>query len=112
MLSKRNFIKSLFITAALPLKLKADRLMNELPPQLTAPQYDDFWEKMRAQYLVKTEYINLENGYYSMMAQPVLEAYLKDLRYINLEASHYLRTVQFDEKNKLVTQHKLKKRRG
>jgi selenocysteine lyase/cysteine desulfurase len=104
MLSKRNFIKSLFISAALPLKLKADRLMNELPPKLTEPQYDNFWEKMRAQYIVKSEYINLENGYYSMMAQPVLEAYLKDLRYINLEASHYLRTVQFDEKNKTKNQ--------
>ncbi len=104
MLSKRNFIKSLFITAVFPLKLKAERIMNQLPPQLNATPTYNFWDEIRAQYLLKTDYINLENGYYSMMAQPVLDAYLKTIQDINKEASYYMRTVQFEEKTKSKNQ--------
>ena len=59
---------------------------------------EDFWATIRARYRLTPDYINLENGYYSMQAQPVLEAFIGHVRAINLEASHYLRTRQFDDK--------------
>jgi selenocysteine lyase/cysteine desulfurase len=74
--------------------------MREMPPSWFDEKSDDFWEKIRSDYKLKPNYVNLENGYYSMMAQPVMEAYIKDLRTINLEASYYLRTIQYEEKNK------------
>ena len=36
-----------------------------------------------------------------MMAQPVLENYLKDLQRVNLEGSYYMRTVQYEERQKI-----------
>jgi selenocysteine lyase/cysteine desulfurase len=59
---------------------------------------EDFWATLRGKYRLTPEYINLENGYYCMQSQPVLEAFIGRVRAINLEASHYLRTRQFDDK--------------
>ncbi len=100
MISKRNFIKSLLVTATLPLTVKAKSIVDELRGEWTREEFDDFWLKIRNDYKLKPDYINLENGYYSMMSEPVLEAYLKDIRMINLEASYYMRTVQYDNKQK------------
>ncbi len=100
MISKRNFIKSLLATAALPLTVKAKKIVGTLPANWVTNEFDDFWLKIRNDYKLKPNYINLENGYYSMMSEPVLEAYLKDVRMINYEASYYMRTVQFDNKQK------------
>ncbi len=68
-----------------------------LPPAMLARQ-DDFWATLRRKYRLTPDYINLENGYYSMQSQPVLEAFITHVRDINLEASHYLRTRQYDDK--------------
>lgn len=53
---------------------------------------EDFWDEIRGKYLLKPDYINLENGYYSMQAQPVLEAFIEKVRYVNREHSYYYRT--------------------
>ena len=44
------------------------------------------------------EYINLENGYYCILPEEVLENYFKHIREVNLQGAHYMRTVQFDNK--------------
>ncbi|HEY2806766.1 MAG TPA: aminotransferase class V-fold PLP-dependent enzyme [Gemmatimonadales bacterium] len=59
---------------------------------------DAFWDEIRRQYLLTPDYINLENGYFLMQSQPVLDAFVGHVRAINLEASHYMRTRQFDDK--------------
>ena len=100
MISKRNFIKSLLATATLPLTLKAKNMVDTLPANWVNQEFNDFWLKIRNDYKLKPNYINLENGYYSIMSEPVLEAYLKDVRMINYEGSYYMRTVQFDNKQK------------
>jgi selenocysteine lyase/cysteine desulfurase len=100
MISKRNFLKSLLVTAAVPFAAKAKSVVDELPKEWTREEFDDFWMKIRNDYKLKSDYINLENGYYSIMSEPVLEAYLKDIKMINLEGSYYMRTVQYDNKNK------------
>lgn len=60
---------------------------------------DDFWTTLRGKYRLTPDYINLENGYYSMQAQPVLEAFIGHVRRLNYEASRYMRTVRVKEKN-------------
>ena len=65
---------------------------------------EDFWEQVRNGYKLKTDYINLENGYYCFLPQETLEKYLSHIREINLQGSYYMRTVQWDNKKKMAAQ--------
>ena len=60
---------------------------------------EDFWERIRMDYDLKPEYINLENGYYNFVPTPILNKYIKHVRDVNYEGSKYMRTVQWDNKN-------------
>jgi selenocysteine lyase/cysteine desulfurase len=62
-------------------------------------QDEAFWAAIRAKYRLKPDYINLENGYYCMQPQEVLEAFIGHVREINLEASYYMRTKQYPNKD-------------
>jgi len=62
-----------------------------LPPDDLA-QDEEFWSRLRGQFRITPEYINLENGYYLMQAEPVLEAFIGHIRSVNLQASRYMRT--------------------
>ena len=101
--SKRNFLKSLLLTATIPFTIKAKNIMEELPNEWTKEDTDDYWQTIRNDYKLKPDYINLENGYYSIMAQPVLNGYLKDLQMVNMEGSYYMRTVQYENKQNLFS---------
>lgn len=63
---------------------------------------EDFWKKIREDYLLKPDYINLENGYYNFLPQPTLEKYINHIREVNLQGSYYMRTVQFDNKKRIA----------
>ncbi len=63
---------------------------------------EDFWLKVRGDYAIKPDYINLENGYYCFMPRQTLEHTIEHLRHINYEASYYLRTVQRENKNNVA----------
>ena len=65
-------------------------------------RYEDFWEVVRAGYKLKPDYINLENGYYNFMPEELLENFITQVRMVNLEGSHYMRTVQFDNKKAIA----------
>lgn len=58
-----------------------------------------FWAGIRAKFKLKPDYINLENGYYCMQPQAVLEAFIARVREVNTEASYYMRTRQYAEKD-------------
>jgi len=60
------------------------------PLELAAAE--DFWLELRGKYRLDPDYINLENGYYSMMSQPVLEAFVERVREVNYEAARFMRT--------------------
>jgi len=66
----------------------ADELAND----------EAFWNAIRAKYRLKPDYINLESGYYSIQATPVLEAFIRRVREINYQGSYYLRTTQVPDK--------------
>jgi selenocysteine lyase/cysteine desulfurase len=59
---------------------------------------ETFWAAIRGKYRLKPDYLNLESGYYSMQATPVLEAFVANVREINYQASYYLRTTQVPDK--------------
>ena len=69
----------------------------QVPPEDLARD-EAFWSTIRAKFKLKPDYINLENGYYCMQPQEVLEAFIAHVREINTEASHYMRTKQYPNK--------------
>ena len=93
-MNKREFLRSAG-SGGLSLLL-APRLLAkyaEMPVERLAED-EAFWLAIRGKYRLKPDYINLESGYYSMQAQPVLEAFIARVREVNYEASYYLRTKQ------------------
>ena len=66
------------------------------PPQLATDEA--FWESIRAQFPVTQDFIQLENGYYSITAGPVLENYIRHVREVNAISSYYMRTKEVDDK--------------
>ncbi|MFI5221485.1 MAG: aminotransferase class V-fold PLP-dependent enzyme, partial [Bacteroidia bacterium] len=62
---------------------------------------EDFWQSIRGSYKLKPDYINLENGYYCIQPQEVLESFIQHVREINLQGAYYMRTVQFENKYKV-----------
>jgi len=101
-MNKRTFLKtsSLLglggITAFSALGKMVDAIAH-LPPDAVAKD-EDFWESIRGGYKLKPDYINLENGYYCIQPQEVLDRYLEHIREVNLQGAYYMRTVQFDNK--------------
>ena len=100
-MNKREFVRSLSATS-LGLMFGPELLtrLESEPPELLA-QDDQFWSALRGKYRLKTDYINLENGYYSMQSEPVLEAFIAGVRQVNYEAARYMRTVRVDDKNRV-----------
>ena len=91
-MNKREFLQGLggFTLAAL-VGESAWARWSELPAAELARE-EDFWRALRGQYQPPKDIVQLENGYYSMVAQPVLEAYIGHLRALNVETSRYMRT--------------------
>lgn len=63
---------------------------------------EKFWEGIRAAYKLKPDYINLENGYYCFLPEETLNKYLAHIKEVNLQGSYYMRTVQTDNKKKVI----------
>jgi selenocysteine lyase/cysteine desulfurase len=101
-MNKRTFLKS---TAALslgsmiglPAWSKAVDAVTHLPAEAVASD-EDFWVSIRGGYKLKPDYINLENGYYCILPQEILDQYIEHIREVNMHGAHYMRTVQFENK--------------
>ena len=101
-MDKRTFIKTtgligLGSVISFPAISKLIDSVSNLTPEAVAKD-DDFWAEIRKGYVLKPEYINLENGYYSIMPQEILEKYFEHIREVNRQGAYYMRTVQFDNK--------------
>lgn len=100
-MNKREFLQTLGGTSLAAI-LGPDRLANMARvPAATLAADDPFWDAIRASYRLTPDYINLENGYFSMQAEPVLEAFLGHVRAVNQAASHYMRTLAEDNKTRV-----------
>ena len=97
-MNKRDFLRT---TAGTGLALLlGDTLwarFADLPPDRLADD-ETFWSAVRAKYRLKPDYINLESGYYTIQATPVLEAFIAKVREINYQGSYYLRTTMVPDK--------------
>lgn len=103
-MDKRTFIKQAAFLglASTPFFAELEKLVSA-KTHLNAQGFardEGFWEKIRKDYLLKPEYINLENGYYCMLPQPTLDHFLQHVKNVNYEASYYMRTVQAENKKK------------
>jgi selenocysteine lyase/cysteine desulfurase len=101
-MDKRSFLKGLALTGiGLPFTLAAlaERVAHfgHLPAEALAGE-EDFWAGVRDGYRLKPDYINLENGYYCIQPEEILEAFIRRVRAVNYEGAYYMRTVQFDNK--------------
>lgn len=105
-MKKRDFLKS--ITAA---TLGMPFLAYTAPDWLSSPELisglnlsenEDFWEKVRSDYDLKPDYINLESGYYNIVPKPTLNGLFEHIKMVNREGSYYMRTVQWDNKKRMV----------
>ncbi|MRX62802.1 aminotransferase class V-fold PLP-dependent enzyme [Maribacter luteus] len=102
-MEKRQFLKrfgqAAIVTPFLPMQLHA------LPTVCNRPYpVDDegFWKRIRKDYALKPDYINLENGYYNFIPRPILSKYVEHLKMVNYEGSYYMRTVQWDNKKNVA----------
>jgi selenocysteine lyase/cysteine desulfurase len=105
-MNKRQFIKDIVLTSiATPLGIagmaKSFEQKAHLPATVLAKD-EDFWTGIRNQYLLKPDYINLENGYYNFLPQPILNKFIEHIKEVNYQGSYYMRTVQFDNKKNIA----------
>ena len=101
-INKRKFLKNLATlggAALLPITHMENIFahVSHLNPQDLARD-EDFWQKIRAAYSGTKDFIQLENGYYSLAATEVLENYIQHIRKVNAVSSYYMRTRQGDDK--------------
>jgi selenocysteine lyase/cysteine desulfurase len=105
-MNKRSFIKNLALTGiGTPMGLDAMAALFNNKKNITAEALatdDSFWKTIREQYLLKPDYINLENGYYNFVPQPILEKFIAHVREVNYQGSYYMRTVQFENKKRIA----------
>jgi selenocysteine lyase/cysteine desulfurase len=71
-------------------------------PSPTVAHDEDFWQKVRKGYNLKTEYINLENGYYCIQPKEILDAFIGHVKEINMQGAYYMRTVQAENKDRMA----------
>ncbi len=103
-MKKREFLRRMGQVAVI-----SPLLTMQLPAQYNRQQTtynvdsdDDFWARIREDYTLKSDYINLENGYYNFIPNPTLDKFMEHIRTVNIEASYYMRTVQFDNKKRIA----------
>ncbi|MBL4879082.1 MAG: aminotransferase, partial [Hyphomonas sp.] len=60
-------------------------------PEINLAQDEIYWQKIAAQYDVTPDIVNFENGYWGLMARPVMEAFFRHTERVNRENSSYAR---------------------
>lgn len=105
-MKKRDFIKTISAAAAgMPFLLSpAPTWLKDLesPNVKSIASNEDFWAKVRKDYDLKPDYINLESGYYNIIPKPTLNSLIENIKMVNREGSYYMRTVQWDNKARMT----------
>ncbi|MEM1136511.1 MAG: aminotransferase class V-fold PLP-dependent enzyme [Bacteroidota bacterium] len=104
--ARRSFLKqSLKVAATVPalnlaffdeVKAASLTLVGKTDKQIASDE--SFWYQVQKAYTVSPHFINLENGYFSLAADEVLEAQLKNIRMINEKPSWYMRKKQWEDR--------------
>lgn len=108
-MNKRQFIKDIVLTGiATPISISGMSAMARSfeqkanIPAIELAKDESFWTGIRNQYLLKPDYINLENGYYNFLPQPILNKFIEHIKEVNYQGSYYMRTVQFENKKNIA----------
>ena len=105
-MDKRSFLKNLtFLGLGISPSVNAmEKLLQSVAhlPSTEVAKDEDFWVRIRGNYKLKPDYINLENGYYCFLPQETLDNYINHIREVNYQGSYYMRTVQWDNKNAMA----------
>ena len=105
-MNKRTFIKNATMTgigATLGMDALAALFETKLGVTGDALASDEkFWKEIRKQYLLKPDYINLENGYYNFIPQPLLEKFIGHVREVNYQGAYYMRNNAVENKKRVT----------
>jgi len=103
-MDKRSFLKRMgqvaAITPFLPYQVHAKS--NKPSLSYNYESEEEFWRRIRVDYALKPDYINLENGYYNIAPVPTIQKFTKHIENVNYEGSYYMRTVQWDNKKRIA----------
>jgi selenocysteine lyase/cysteine desulfurase len=99
LLNKRQFLQSVTgLTSLTYFSIeKALASLSDQSPEEIAKN-EGFWAEIKKGFTVTPDFIHLENGYYVLASNEVLDAYIQHVRTINAVSSRYMRTRQFDDK--------------
>ncbi len=102
-MEKRQFLRYMGTAAMaapfLPITLEAQSRSNVPYPD---KESEAFWDRIRMDYNLKPDYINLESGYYNVIPIPLMNKFVEHAKTVNYEGSYYMRTVQWENKNKVA----------
>lgn len=103
-MNKRTFLKTASIAGlgSLAALSSFGKLPEPAPEPLPEGDGEEFWAAVRQGYLIRPEYINLENGYYCIMPQEILKKYDGHIRGLNVLGAYYMRTAMVENKKKMA----------
>ena len=99
-MDKRDFIKTLTLGS-----ISWSISSHDIPNWLNESDSEKFWQKVRDDYNLVPDYINLESGYYNIIPKPTLIALHNHIDKVNKLGSMYMR--KFKEKEKVSINKKL-----
>ncbi len=108
-MEKRVFLKNMALLSGFSSLKKPVSTLKELmeyskeknPKDLAIDEA--YWAQYRKLYRLKSEYINLESGYYNILPEEILEQYIQHIREVNLQGAYYMRTVQMANREKATS---------
>ncbi|WP_190809990.1 aminotransferase class V-fold PLP-dependent enzyme [Flagellimonas sp. S3867] len=104
-MKKRQFLKRLgqaaMATTIVPIASRSQKITHTNQPYPKG-EGKDFWTRIRQDFDLKPDYINLENGYYCISPKPVMEKLYALTQMVNYEGSYYMRTSQWENKEKVT----------
>ena len=102
-MKKRDFIRNLgYAALAAPMVASGWEPLPEPVHEPYPEGADEFWDRIRKDYRLKPDYINLENGYYNIIPTPTLQKFMEHVREVNYQGSYYMRTVQWENKKRIA----------
>ena len=93
-LTRRGFLAATGVLSgalASPLRAASQQLDRPAGEAARIAQDEDYWQRVASQYRVTDKVINLEAGYWGMMATPVADDYARHIDRVNRESSYYAR---------------------
>ena len=98
--NRRNFVIGLATASAAASSTVSAQIPNPasssfnlpIPPIGNIASEQNYWNSVRNLYSISSQHINLENGYWGIMAEPVRMDYVAKTEMVNRENSIYART--------------------